>query len=101
MAFVFPIETARQYLFVTLSVLFTAMAMVAVGLRILARRVADRKLGWDDVLMILSCIVLMTYQVVGILGSCYFEATYALSDPDHSDCVCVRSRSSWWYGLSS
>ncbi|KAK8104305.1 uncharacterized protein PG998_011338 [Apiospora kogelbergensis] len=68
MAFVFPIETARQYLFVTLSVLFTAMAMVAVGLRILARRVADRKLGWDDVLMILSCIVLMTYQVVGILA---------------------------------
>jgi len=94
MAFVFPIETARQYLFVILSVLFTAMAVVAVGLRLLARRVADRKLGWDDALMTLSCIVLVAYLVASILGSCYFESTCGwtrpLIRPDCSDYVCLQ-----------
>ncbi|KAK7914087.1 hypothetical protein PG985_011790 [Apiospora marii] len=44
------------------------MATVAVGMRLLARRVADRKLGSDDILMILSLIVLLAYQVVSILA---------------------------------
>ncbi|KAK8075585.1 hypothetical protein PG997_010248 [Apiospora hydei] len=68
MAFTFPIETGPQLLFVIWSVLFTAMAIVAVGLRLLARRVANRKLGSDDMLMLSSCIVLVTYQVVSILA---------------------------------
>lgn len=83
MAFVFPIETARQYLFIVWSVLFTALAMVAVGLRLLARRVADRKLGSDDYLMVLSCIVLMAYQVVSILGSSRTRTTSGSLKPHH------------------
>lgn len=69
MAFLFPLETGAQYLFVIWSVFFTVIATVAVGLRLLARRVADRKLGSDDILMILSLIVLLAYQIVSILGT--------------------------------
>ncbi|KAK7994333.1 hypothetical protein PG991_015921 [Apiospora marii] len=68
MPFLFPVETGAQYLFVIWSVFFTVMATVAVGMRLLARRVADRKLGSDDILMILSLIVLLAYQVVSILA---------------------------------
>ncbi|KAK6859699.1 hypothetical protein PG995_003335 [Apiospora arundinis] len=83
MAFVFPIETARQYLFIVWSVLFTALAMVAVGLRLLARRVADRKLGSDDFLMVLSCIVLMAYQVVSILAVAFGGMGYHVDEIEH------------------
>lgn len=69
MAFIFPVETGAQYLFVIWSVFFTVMATVAVGLRLLARRIADRKLGSDDILMVLSWVVLVVYQILSILGA--------------------------------
>lgn len=69
MALLFPVETSQQHVFITWVVLFTALATVAVGLRLLARRISGRKLGSDDFLMVASCVFLVAYMVVSVLGT--------------------------------
>ncbi|KAK8122800.1 hypothetical protein PG984_011470 [Apiospora sp. TS-2023a] len=59
------------------------MATVAVGLRLLARRVANRKLGSDDILMVFSCIVLIAYQVLAILAVTVGGMGYHVYDIEH------------------
>lgn len=68
MALLLPVETNQQHVFVIWVVLFTAVATAAVGLRLLARRISGRKLASDDFLMVASCLFLVAYMVVSVLG---------------------------------
>lgn len=69
MDFVFPVETGSQKAFIGLAVVFTLIATVSVGLRLLARRINQRSLGLDDYLVLSSWVLLIGYQGINISGA--------------------------------
>ncbi|EHA57628.1 hypothetical protein MCOR27_005054 [Pyricularia oryzae] len=71
MDFVFPVETGSQKAFIGLAVVFTLIATVSVGLRLLARRINQRSLGLDDYLVLSSWVLLIGYQGINISAVVY------------------------------
>ncbi|KAI2636234.1 hypothetical protein GGS26DRAFT_588837 [Hypomontagnella submonticulosa] len=66
MTFVFPIETSKQRAIVACGIVFSLLAVAVVGLRVLARRKANRLLDMSDYLIIASCFFTVIYQGVAI-----------------------------------
>lgn len=85
MALLFPVETGQQHLFVIWVVLFTAAATAAVGLRLLARRISGRKFASDDFLMVASCLFLIAYMVVSVLGTTCPDSWVGIQRPGSRD----------------
>ncbi|KAI1393144.1 uncharacterized protein F4822DRAFT_1553 [Hypoxylon trugodes] len=66
MTFVFPLERQDQNAILACGIVFTLLSVVVVGLRVLARRKANRLLDASDYLIITSCIVVVAYQAIVI-----------------------------------
>ncbi|KAI1773613.1 hypothetical protein F4818DRAFT_442920 [Hypoxylon cercidicola] len=66
MAVIFPIETQDQRAIVACGIVFSLLPAVAVGLRVLARRKANRRLDTSDYLIITSGFFVVIYQGVTI-----------------------------------
>ncbi|KAH8651069.1 hypothetical protein BX600DRAFT_553986 [Xylariales sp. PMI_506] len=66
MVFLFPIENGSQKLFLAFSIIFSVLPTIAVVMRILSRRIANRTLHFADYLMVASCVLLVMYQAVNI-----------------------------------
>ncbi|KAI0127594.1 hypothetical protein BJ170DRAFT_722844 [Xylariales sp. AK1849] len=64
MVYMFPIERPSQRLLIAFAVIFSLVPATAVGLRILARRLSNRKLDSGDYLIIAACVVAVAYQAV-------------------------------------
>lgn len=56
MTLLFPIVNGEQRVFIAFAVIFTIVPAFFVGLRILARRIANRRLGLSDWLMISASV---------------------------------------------
>lgn len=56
MAFLFPITNPDQRVFLAFAVVFALVPVCMVGLRILARRIANRSLGLSDWLMVSAAV---------------------------------------------
>lgn len=54
----FPVERPNQKALISCAVIFSILPMIAVGLRILARRMSNRKIDLSDYLMIAACVSL-------------------------------------------
>lgn len=54
--FLFPIVNTEQRVFVAFAVVFAIVPVCMVCLRVLARRVANRRLGLSDWLMVVSSV---------------------------------------------
>lgn len=56
MTFLFPIVNPDQRVFLAFAVIFAIIPVFMVGLRVLARRIANRRLGLSDWLMISATV---------------------------------------------
>lgn len=56
MAVIFPVEKSDQWSLVLCAIVFSILPSTAVGLRIAARRLANRKLDLSDWLIIAACV---------------------------------------------
>ncbi|KAI1335083.1 hypothetical protein F5Y15DRAFT_399511 [Xylariaceae sp. FL0016] len=67
-----PIETTGQVELVVVPAVFSFISVVAVCLRILARRLANRALDWSDYTIVLACIFSVAFSGIimaeGIVG---------------------------------
>jgi hypothetical protein len=52
----FPIECRDQKSIIAVGVVFSALATVAVGMRLVSRRIIRRALDWSDYLIIAACV---------------------------------------------
>ncbi|KAI1373050.1 hypothetical protein F4677DRAFT_462617 [Hypoxylon crocopeplum] len=66
MTVIFPIETQDQRAIVACGIVFSLLPTAIVGLRVLARRKANRRLDTSDYLIIASCAFVIIYQGVAI-----------------------------------
>ncbi|KAI1134845.1 hypothetical protein F5Y05DRAFT_192585 [Hypoxylon sp. FL0543] len=66
MTFIYPIETRDQRAIVACGIVFSLLPSIVVGLRVLARRKANRLLDTSDYLIIASCFFIVVYQGVAI-----------------------------------
>ncbi|KAI0834518.1 hypothetical protein F5Y06DRAFT_278855 [Hypoxylon sp. FL0890] len=66
MTFIYPIETRDQRAIVACGIVFGLLSAIIVGLRILARRKANRLLDTSDYLITASCFFIVVYQGVAI-----------------------------------
>ncbi|KAI2602567.1 hypothetical protein GGR54DRAFT_644910 [Hypoxylon sp. NC1633] len=66
MAVKFPVETQDQRAIVACGIVSSLLPTAVVGLRVLARRKANRALDSSDYLIIASCVVVIVYQGVTI-----------------------------------
>ncbi|OTA62073.1 hypothetical protein K449DRAFT_434416 [Hypoxylon sp. EC38] len=66
MTFIYPIETQDQRAIVACGIVFSLLPTIVVGLRVLARRKANRRLDTSDYLIIASCFFIIVYQGVAI-----------------------------------
>lgn len=55
---IFPVERSNQKALISCAVIFSILPMTAVGLRLLARRMSNRKVDLSDYLMIAACVSL-------------------------------------------
>lgn len=55
---IFPVERSNQKALIACAVIFSILPMTAVGLRLLARRMSNRKVDLSDYLMIAACVSL-------------------------------------------
>ncbi|KAH7040010.1 uncharacterized protein B0I36DRAFT_379081 [Microdochium trichocladiopsis] len=66
MVHTFPVLYPSQRMFISLCVIFAVLPVVAVVLRVIARRMSNRKLDLSDKIMIGACVLLVIYQGVNI-----------------------------------
>ncbi|KAI6087259.1 hypothetical protein F4821DRAFT_259218 [Hypoxylon rubiginosum] len=66
MTVIFPIETQDQRAIVACGIVFSFLPAIVVGLRVLARRKANRLLDTSDYLIITSGVLVVIYQGVAI-----------------------------------
>ncbi|KAI1409470.1 hypothetical protein F5Y13DRAFT_90739 [Hypoxylon sp. FL1857] len=66
MTFIYPIETRDQRAIIACGIAFSLLPTIVVGLRVLARRKANRLLDTSDYLIIASCFFIVVYQGVAI-----------------------------------
>ncbi|KAL1862613.1 hypothetical protein Daus18300_008410 [Diaporthe australafricana] len=59
---VIPIENGMQVALITISVTFAALATVAVGLRVLARRIAHRRFDSSDYVMVAALVFTIAFS---------------------------------------
>lgn len=52
----FPIERRDQKSIIAVGVVFSVLAAVAVGMRLVSRRIIRRALDWSDYLIIAACV---------------------------------------------
>lgn len=52
----FPIERRDQKSIIAVGVVFSVLAAVAVGMRLVSRRIIRRGLDWSDYLIIAACV---------------------------------------------
>lgn len=55
----FPIERKDQKSIIAVGVVFSVLAAVAVGMRLVSRRIIRRALDWSDYLIIAACVSLL------------------------------------------
>jgi hypothetical protein len=55
----FPIEREDQRSIIAVGVVFSILAAVAVGMRLVSRRIIRRALDWSDYLIITACVSLL------------------------------------------
>lgn len=58
MVYIFPVERTVQRTVISVAVIFAVLPAVAVSLRMLARRLSNRKLDMSDYLIIAACVSL-------------------------------------------
>ncbi|KAI1758658.1 hypothetical protein GGR53DRAFT_516366 [Hypoxylon sp. FL1150] len=80
MVFIFPIETGAQRAIVACGIVFSVLPALVVGLRVLARRKANRSLDTSDYLIITSGVLVVVYQGVAISSVLAGGVGYHVSD---------------------
>lgn len=55
----FPIERRDQKSIIAVGVVFSILAAVAVGMRLVSRRIIRRQLDWSDYLIIAACVSIL------------------------------------------
>lgn len=55
----FPIERRDQKSIIAVGVVFSVLPAVAVGMRLVSRRIIRRALDWSDYLIIAACVSLL------------------------------------------
>ncbi|KAI3397962.1 hypothetical protein diail_10038 [Diaporthe ilicicola] len=68
----FPVERSDQQALISCAVVFSILPTTAVGLRLLAKRMSNRKVDLSDHLIIAACINVVGYQALNI--SCVLAA---------------------------
>ena len=58
----FPIERKDQKSIIAVGVVFSALAAVAVGMRLVSRRIIRRALDWSDYLIVAACVSLFEWS---------------------------------------
>ncbi|KAI5860583.1 hypothetical protein GGS23DRAFT_229983 [Durotheca rogersii] len=66
MTFIFPIENLYQRAIVICGIVFSVIPAVFVGLRVLARRKANRVLDVSDYMVMVSCVLAIIFQGVSV-----------------------------------
>ncbi|POS73564.1 integral membrane protein [Diaporthe helianthi] len=64
----FPIERKDQKSIIAVGVVFSVLAVVAVGMRLVSRRIIQRRLDWSDFLIIAACITVVSYWATALAG---------------------------------
>ncbi|KAK7699631.1 hypothetical protein SLS64_011585 [Diaporthe eres] len=64
----FPIERRDQKSIIAVGVVFSILAAVAVGMRLVSRRIIRRALDWSDYLIIAACITVISYWATALAG---------------------------------
>ncbi|ROV99543.1 hypothetical protein VMCG_06338 [Cytospora schulzeri] len=68
----FPVERPQQRALILCAIIFSILPTIAVGLRLLARRMSNRKVDASDYMIIAACITVVAYQGLNI--SCILAA---------------------------
>lgn len=58
----FPIERRDQKSIIAVGVVFSILAAVAVGMRLVSRRIIRRALDWSDYLIIAACVSILEFR---------------------------------------
>ncbi|KAG8160727.1 hypothetical protein KVR01_008991 [Diaporthe batatas] len=64
----FPIERKDQKSIIAVGVVFSVLAAVAVGMRLVSRRIIGRAFDWSDFLIIAACITVISYWATALAG---------------------------------
>ncbi|KAJ0123903.1 integral membrane protein [Diaporthe amygdali] len=64
----FPIERRDQKSIIAVGVVFSVLPAVAVGMRLVSRRIIRRTLDWSDYLIIAACITVISYWATALAG---------------------------------
>ncbi|KAH8779760.1 hypothetical protein F5883DRAFT_406988 [Diaporthe sp. PMI_573] len=67
----FPIERKDQRSIIAVGVVFSILAAVAVGMRLVSRRIIRRALDWSDYLIIAACVRLLQAMAASSIADSY------------------------------